>query len=156
MPELLTSAFPAALADAASETFESLAYCFAEPGQSTDVPGDGVDGVVAVAFEGEARGGVLLQLSGGILPAMAGNMLGLDEPASPSDQRDALGEAANVICGNVLPRVAGVTAVFSLGVPRHYPSWQAALDVLGAPAAHVALDVEGGRADIALVMRPAA
>jgi hypothetical protein len=152
MPE----SFASRIADAATETFESLAYCFAEPGDASDVPGEGVDGVVAVAFEGEARGGVVLQLSGGILPSMAGNMLGLDEPASPSDQRDALGEAANVICGNVLPRVAGVTAVFSLGVPRHFPSWQAAIDTLGAPDAHIALEVEGGRADIALVMRPAA
>lgn len=152
MPESLASP----LVDAASETFESLAYCFAEPGEPTAVPVDGVDGVVAVAFEGEARGGIVLQLSGGVLPAMAGNMLGLDEPPSVADQRDALGEAANVICGNVLPRVAGASAVFSLGVPRHFASWQAALDTLGAPHAHVALEVEGGRADIALVLRPAA
>jgi len=152
MPESLT----APLADAASETFESLAYCFAEPAPPSAVPGAGVDGVVAVAFEGEARGGVVLQLSGGVLSAMAGNMLGLEEPASPADQRDALGEAANVICGNVLPRVAGVAAVFALGVPQHFPTWQAAIETIGSPDAHIALEVEGGRADVALVMRPAA
>jgi CheY-specific phosphatase CheX len=152
MPESLSSP----LADAASETLESLAYCFAERVDASAVPAADVDGVVAVAFAGEAHGGVVLQLSGGILPTMAGNMLGRDEPTSPDDQRDALGEAANVICGNVLPRVAGLAAVFALGVPQHFPTWQAALDVLGTPHAHVSLDVEGGRADVALVMHPSA
>ncbi len=111
MPETLTSP----LLEAATETFESLAYLFAEPGITDDIPGEDVEGVVAVAFSGPSHGGVIMQLSGGVLPALAANMLGLDDPTSGHDQRDALGEAANVICGNVLPRVAGSAAVFALG-----------------------------------------
>ncbi|MBK9407483.1 MAG: chemotaxis protein CheX [Gemmatimonadetes bacterium] len=113
MPETLTSP----LLEAATETFESLAYLFAEPGITDDIPGEDVEGVVAVAFSGPSHGGVIMQLSGGVLPALAANMLGLDDPTSGHDQRDALGEAANVICGNVLPRVAGSAAVFALGSP---------------------------------------
>lgn len=148
MPETLTSP----LAEAASETFESLAYFFAEPGAPDDLPTDGIDGVVGVAFSGPSNGGVILQLSGGVLPALAANMLGLDEETSPGDQRDALGEAANVICGNVLPRVAGTAAVFALGVPKVYASWNDAVEVLGPVSARVRLELEGGRADVALVM----
>ena len=150
MPETLTSP----LVEAASETFESLAYFFAEPGTADAVPTDEVDGVVGVAFSGPAHGGVILQLSGGVLPALAANMLGLDEQSSSHDQRDALGEAANVICGNVLPRIAGTAAVFALGVPMPYRSWDEAVEVLGALTARVRLDVEGGRADVGLVMHP--
>lgn len=148
MPETLTSP----LLDAATETFESLAYLFAEPGTADNLPVADVEGVVAVSFSGPSHGGVILQLSGGVLPALTANMLGLDDPSTAVDQRDALGEAANVICGNVLPRVAGSTAVFALGVPHEYRSWDDAVAALGAVSARVRLDIEGGRADIALVM----
>jgi len=148
MPESLTTP----LVEAASETFESLAYLFAEPVSGAPDPSDVVEGVVAVSFNGPAHGGLILQLAGGALAPLTSNMLGLDDPPSPQDQRDALGEAANVICGNVLPRVAGATAVFSLGVPTSYPSWDAALEALGPLTAHVRLDVEGAVADIGLVM----
>ena len=38
--------------------------------------------------------------------------------ASSPLQRDAVGELANVICGSVLPRIAGRRAVFRLGAPQ--------------------------------------
>lgn len=151
MPET----YAAPLVDASTETFEQLAYFFAEPGPVDAVDPSDVEGVVAVAFSGVSNGGVVLQLAGGILPALAANMLGLETGASVTEQQDALGEAANVICGNVLPRIAGTTAVFALGVPQRFESWQSAVDALGPIAAHVRLDVEGGRADIALVMQSA-
>lgn len=150
MPETLTSP----LVEAATETFESLAYLFAEPGTADDLPAADVEGVVAVSFSGPSHGGVILQLSGGVLPALTANMLGLDDPSTAVDQRDALGEAANVICGNVLPRVAGSTAVFALGVPHEYRSWDDAVAAIGTVSARVRLDIEGGRADVALVMHP--
>ncbi|MFN8666473.1 MAG: chemotaxis protein CheX [Gemmatimonadaceae bacterium] len=143
------------LAEAASETFESLAYFFAEPGVADEIPADGVDGIVGVAFSGPAHGGVILQLTGGVLGSLAANMLGLEEAISAGDQRDALGETANVICGNVLPRIAGPAAVFALGVPQQYRTWDDAVEVLGAVTARVRLEVEGGRADVGLVMLPA-
>ncbi len=155
MPDLMES-LATPLAAAAAETLEQLAYLFAEPAAADGVATDDVDGIVALAFHGPAHGALILQLSGGILPALASNMLGLDGAPSLPDQRDALGEVANVICGNVLPRIAGATAVFALGVPTPYPSWPVATEALGGVAAEVHLDVEGGRADIALVVHPAA
>ncbi|MCC6928876.1 MAG: chemotaxis protein CheX [Gemmatimonadaceae bacterium] len=155
MPEIIASTLASQLAEAAGETFERLGYLLAEPGVADHVPADAVDGIVAVAFSGPAHGGVILQLSGGILAELAGNMLGLDETVAGGDQQDALGETANVICGNVLPRIVGPAAVFALGVPQPYRSWDDAVDVLGSVTARVRLDVEGGRADVGLVMLPA-
>jgi hypothetical protein len=139
------------LADAAIETFERLAYCFAEQGLSGDIPDVEVDAVVGVTFHGPARGGVVLQLSGNVLGPMTANMLGVPDEPSHSQQLDALGEVVNIICGNILPRVAGNAAVFALGVPTRYPSWAAAVSAIGSPSAVVRLDLEGGRADIAFV-----
>lgn len=147
MPESITTP----LADAAIETFESLAYFFAEQGPLGEISRDQVDGVVAVTFQGPSRGGLVLQLSGDILAPMAANMLGVDDAPSLAEQVDALGEVVNIICGNVLPRVAGSTAVFSLGTPTRYPSWDDAVSAVGAPSAFVRLDLEGGRADLAFV-----
>ena len=150
MSETLTSP----LVDAAVESFESLAFFFAETVSSDGpVPGE-ADGVTAVSFSGPSRGALVLQLSGGVLPALAGNMLGLEESPSAEDQRDALGETANVICGNVLPRLAGSTAVFALTPPTRFESWDAAIAAYGIPAAHVVFEVEGGRADLALMLAP--
>ena len=154
MSETLAASLPDALAAAAIETFESLAYFFAEQAPADEVPGDGVDGVVGVGFRGPSSGGVVLQLSGGTLEPLTANMLGVDDPPSAAQQADALGEVVNIICGNVLPRVAGSTAVFALGVPTRYPSWDAALGAFAAPGlppALVRLDLEGGRADVAFV-----
>lgn len=44
-------------------------------------------------------------------------MLG-EEDITKQQQRDAFGEIANVICGNVLPRVVGVKKVFNLSAPE--------------------------------------
>jgi CheY-specific phosphatase CheX len=147
MPETLC----APLAAAAIETFESLAYAFAEQGSIGEIPSDGVDGVVGVTFSGPSRGGVVMQLSGGILGPLTASMLGVDETPTLAQQADALGEVVNIICGNVLPRVAGSAAVFSLGVPTSYPTWDAALAAIGSHSTLVRLDLEGGRADIAFV-----
>ena len=53
MPETLTSP----LLEAATETFESLAYLFAEPGITDDIPGEDVEGVVA--FEARVRRAII-------------------------------------------------------------------------------------------------
>ncbi|MEO6444254.1 MAG: chemotaxis protein CheX [Gemmatimonadaceae bacterium] len=148
MPDVLESP----LAEAAVETFERLAYCFAEPGPLGPVSVREVDGVVMVSFRGPVSGGVALQLSGGILASLTENMLGSEHVPSAQQQRDALGEVANVICGNALPRIAGTTAVFALGVPTAFPTWQAAVAAMGEPSAHVRLELEGGRADIAIAL----
>lgn len=146
----------ASLSDAAIETFGHLAYLFAELGPCDPCPPAGAEGLVVVAFRGPFHGGLALQLSGGVLWALADSMLGLDEPPSLHSQYDALGETANIICGNVLPRVVGRTAVFALGVPTRYDSWSDAVLAIGGLSTRIRLNVEGGRADLALTLTPSA
>jgi CheY-specific phosphatase CheX len=75
-------------------------------------PGEGPmaeDVVVAVAFTGPAHGRVMVAASRPLIEAMARNLLALDMDAaiSESDGREALGELANVVAGNLLPTVLG-------------------------------------------------
>jgi hypothetical protein len=72
-----------------------------------------------------------LQLYGNLLVSLASNMLGEEGPLAVAKQYDALGEIANVICGNLLPSIMDPQEIFQLGVP----------EVL-APAASAAQDGE--------------
>lgn len=70
-----------------------------------------------VAFGGAADGCVTLRLCGGFLPEFTMNMLGEEEPPAPELQLDALGELTRVICGNLLPALAGRGAACELRAP---------------------------------------
>jgi len=108
------------LLEVAGETLEQLAFIFSFPDEmdpdaiwENDVTG------CHVSFNGPSRGGLLLLISTAALPELASNMLGLDEEDAPPDdqQKDALREALNVICGNLLPRIGGIDAVFDIDAP---------------------------------------
>jgi len=111
---------------------------------------------VEVRFRGPIEGRLVLRTGGAILPAIVANMLGEDAGAVPNAERDALGEMANVICGNVLPEFAGNDATFNLDAPR----WIAAPNAPAAeaPAAHarVLVGVGPGRAEVQLYINGAA
>lgn len=130
----------------ASSTFEDLGFLLPEreltPGQR-EAP---LDGAVSVEFAGAFHGRVELRLFGGVLPVLAMNMLGESGPPSEALQRDALGEVANVICGNVLPLLAGAREVFRLSAP--VPASAAA--PAEAPACAARLGLEQGRAEVLL------
>ncbi|MDX2182941.1 MAG: chemotaxis protein CheX [Gemmatimonadaceae bacterium] len=99
---------------------------------------------MAVDFEGPYCGTLEIHVTENVLPDIAVNMLGAFDTPSADDQRDALGEMANVITGNVLPLLAGSAAVFRLHPPRR-------VDVRAtAPNATVAFGLDGGRAEILL------
>jgi CheY-specific phosphatase CheX len=150
----MTSTTPAPLLQAATATFESLALLVARPsagGAHARVP---TPHAVSLAFAGPVRGRLVLRVSDDVRTALAGNMLGVDAPA-PALQADALGELANVVCGNLLPALAGPAAVFRLGAPE--PLAAGAPGSRGPRAgerrvADAALDVEGGRAELAVYL----
>jgi len=60
-----------------------------------------------VDFTGRFTGGMELALSASVLAELAANMLGAEEGTtlSADEQRDALRELANVVCGNLLPAI---------------------------------------------------
>jgi hypothetical protein len=64
-------------------------------------------------------------------------------------QRDALGEVANVVCGNLLPLVAGAEAVFRLSAPEWLT--EATVSRPGdEPDASLTCGAEDGRVDARL------
>jgi hypothetical protein len=86
----------------------------------------------------------VLTVDEAMMPALAANMLGVDEPPPPpADQRDALGELANVLCGNLLPEIAGTEHVFLLAAP-------APGDERGTPTAAVTVPLDLGTARASL------
>ena len=133
-----------ALAQATTSTFEELALLVvdaAEPIAADGAPRPACG--VRVDFDGPWGGSVVVRVSDDVLDGAAANMLGSDAPPAEPLRRDALGELANVICGNVLPGIAGRTAVFALQAPR----WIGAADAACAAAdlrIATALEVDDG------------
>jgi len=103
----------------AADTLESLALMFLVPEDESPQPRPPCDRRVAVSFTGPFDGMLILAASGGVLPELATNMLGLENGHLPTlgQQEDALKELVNVICGNLLPAIAGKEPVFHIGAP---------------------------------------
>ncbi len=107
------------LVEVTADTLEKLAFIFTFP--SEDAPAvEGQDQeVVRVDFSGPFGGGLELSLPSSARGELAVNMLGAEdgEELSPEQQRDALKELINVVCGNLLPVLAGHTEEFNLRPP---------------------------------------
>jgi CheY-specific phosphatase CheX len=108
------------LAGVTSDTLEKLAFLFVFPDEERD--SDGPLPVIAgrVQFNGFFSGSVVLRMSSSVLPELSANMLGVEDDAeiSPEDQQDAFKEMLNVICGNLLPAIAGDHVVFNIEAPE--------------------------------------
>jgi CheY-specific phosphatase CheX len=109
-----------ALSEALLEVFESLCFMLPRPARESLPPEPaGVSRVVlAVDFSGAGEGRLHLTLPDVMVASIASAMLGEDEPPPLQEQYDAVCELANIVCGNVLPRIAGGRAVFDLSSPR--------------------------------------
>ena len=137
---------------ATAQTFENLGFLLPSSDLNDDQRAAKVVATVEVAFSGRFQGRVLLGVSKDVLPTMAGNMLGEDGSSlSAAVQLDALGELANVICGNVLPEIAGQFETFALAPPRAVPGWGSA-----QPACRVEVGLDEGRAEVRLFLDRAA
>jgi len=150
----MTSIPQSPLQTASTSTFESLALLLPDVVPSTGQLAAPLAHGVRVQFAGPLTGALALHVSDDVARALAANMLGVDavrgEPADAQRLiRDALGEVANVICGNLLPALAGRTAVFELGAPAPVP-----VDDPARPVAAITLGIDSGRADVALHLEP--
>jgi len=107
------------LADVARDVLETMAFAFVASELDEAVPaGSGL--CAEVTFRGPLDGTLSLAMPVVALDELAGNMLAVadGEPCTEQQRRDALGEMANVICGNVLAAAAGPEAAFDLAPPR--------------------------------------
>jgi CheY-specific phosphatase CheX len=144
--------FDMMLAQVAEDVFSLMAFIM--PAEEEEpAAGDGRGRLVArIAFSGPLDGSLVLSVSAGVPAAVATNMLGLDNPDSISPQqcRDALQELANVICGNLLPRIAGSRDVFHVFPPCILSEDQLAEAAGRDPQAKVKLRLDCGWAELAL------
>jgi CheY-specific phosphatase CheX len=141
--------YDAPLVAATTRTLEEMCFFFAAPLLTDEQRDARPEAAMSVRFEGPMSGRLVVRLCGGMLGRLAGNMLG-DADGSPTMQRDALGEVANVVCGNLLPLIAGPGATFALGKAQPATMLDAAV---APPAAVVQLGFdETGRADVFLYL----
>lgn len=107
------------LSRVAVKTFEELVFlcAFDEDEANTGQ----IDPAVAarISFSGFFSGTLILKLSAKILPQLTTNMLGMDEQEETTldQQYDALKETLNIVCGNLLPEIAGTQEVFNIDPP---------------------------------------
>jgi len=132
--------------NAAVLTFEEMGFMFPVTENEAEPPAGAPEATVCVQFNGPFSGGLVIKAYGGLLAALAANMLGESDTPSEQQQLDALGEVANVICGNLLPSVAGTTEVFDLGTPSRAAEIEFAGGWASSTDVHIALDQ--GSADV--------
>jgi CheY-specific phosphatase CheX len=107
---------------------------------------------VSLEFKGSSQGRLVVMVSSDLLSLLPSNMLALNGPVEKRDQFDALREVANVICGNMLPRVTGSDEAFKISPPELINvSETSALSAL-SPTAEVHIGIDLGRADLFLFM----
>ena len=107
------------LSDAAVDIFEKLAFIFAFPNGEKETGHQEPVAVASVAFNGFFSGALIMRISANVLPELAANMLGSEEEEMTLDQQwDAIKETINVICGSILPTIAGEQEVFNIDPPQ--------------------------------------
>lgn len=136
----------------AIDTLEKLAFMFAFSDEGGEDPPRDSAVTGSVSFTGPFSGTLLVIMSIEVLQELAGNMLGLDdgEETTQDHRSDALKETMNVICGNLLPAIAGDEVVFDIGAPRIISADQEMKKGAGipdglAPSAKVNLDLDEGQ-----------
>lgn len=137
------------LVAATTRTLEEMCFFFIAPDLTDEHRAARPDAAMSVRFDGPMSGRLVVRLCGGMMNRLAANMLGGTD-GGPTLQRDALGEVANVVCGNLLPLIAGPGAEFALGAAQP----MAAIEALAAPpvaAVQVGFD-DAGRADVFLYL----
>jgi len=141
----------------AEEVFASLAFMLPRSPEEPDIQyGEACNemSAVSIEFTGPLNGALVVAIGGEVLEELATNMLGLDEncpPPADDRQRDALGELANVICGNLLTAIWGEEATCTID-PPHLLEQDMAVEMAysGRPAATVRLNLARGHAQVTL------
>ncbi len=140
------------LSRVAGKTLEKLAFMFSFP---EDERGYMIlDSAVAatISFSGPFSGTLVMTVSNQLLPELAANMLGVDDAETTLEQQhDALKESINIICGNLLPAIAGNEVVFNIDVPVIIAEVEAIKEAIkDKPTSIVKLNIEESECDLFL------
>jgi CheY-specific phosphatase CheX len=135
---------------AANSTFEELGFMLPDRELNRVQSEAEVDAEVSVVFRGPFEGYLVLRMCGGTLGMVAMNMLGESEAPAEALQLDALGELANVICGNLLPAIAGSREIFRLDPPQPGIPGLATAPAGSELVSSALIGLDDGRAELAL------
>lgn len=140
-----------ALVKIAVDALEKLAFMFAYPEDDETLIPDELPLTARTTFSGPFSGTLLMSFSETVLPELTANMLGVDEEETSLEQQmDACRETLNVICGNLLPAIAGDQAVFSITMPEVLA--QGARATATPPTARAILSIDGAWCDLRLLI----
>ena len=106
------------LSQATISTFEDLGFVVPSPEVDEHQAAIPLAWRARVRFSGPVEGWLEIRISDRSAHELATNMLGGQEALDPAVKRDAIGEIANVICGNVVPALGTPTDVFDLQAPE--------------------------------------
>ena len=139
----------------AQETLESLAFLFSFSGEENEDVFADSQFSAHVIFTGHFSGQLLLCISKSILSELVQNMLGIegDEKISIEKMHDGLKELLNVVCGNLLPALAGKQEIFHIAVPTIIPLEEyKELIQKKSSFSRARLDLENGKAVFTLLI----
>jgi|YelNatPaOPRAMG01_1025707.scaffolds.fasta_scaffold135675_2 chemotaxis protein CheY-P-specific phosphatase CheC len=134
------------------KTFEDACFVYAAPELKDKQKEFAWDAAAEVRFKGEPAGRLLLAVSGNLLAAMAGNMLSTENPTL-QEKKDALGEVANIICGNVIPYLERTRkGGYKILSPRFLGRAELKKEKPEKPLAGIVLYLGPGRAEVKIFM----
>ena len=141
------------LIESTVRTFEDLCFMYQEPELKDTQENLPLEAAAEVKYRSDDFSGkLLIETRGGLFSAIATNILSNDDPTA-QQKKDALGEIANIICGNIVPSLGGGGRGYKIEPPRSLnkddllkEEWQE------EPVAEITLNFNDGRADIKLFM----
>lgn len=98
-------------------TFEDVCFMYPAPELKNEQKKLKQEAVAEVKYKGDHTGRLLIETYGDLFSAIAANMLS-DESPSLLKKKDALGEIANIICGNVVTSLGRIKKGYEIGHPR--------------------------------------
>ena len=150
----MSSVLDNSLMEAAVATFEQVVFLLPDTPPDERQRARPVHAVARICFSGPAAGELHVHAGEGLLAQLVENMMGQDVD-SEALQLDALGEIANIICGQVFPHLDPFSA-FVQQPPQVVVHTDGAAAIEGEPVAHIELGLEGSRADVLLYLHHAA
>jgi CheY-specific phosphatase CheX len=106
----------------------------------------------SVDFVGPVSGTFIVALFGDLVSIMAANMLGEVDAPSDFQQKDAIKELANVMCGNMLPHLLGEKAVYNISAPQIIEDRAEIGSKYGISMEKLLVGIETGRAELQIFL----
>jgi CheY-specific phosphatase CheX len=138
------------LKEATIRTFEDICFIYPVPELQDDQKNLKLEAAAEVKYRGDFTGKLLIETRGGLFTAVAANMLSNDVP-NTQQKKDALGEIANIICGNIVPSLGRGGQEYKIESPRSLSKEDLLKEEKkDKPIVEVTLNFNQGRADIKL------